>query len=68
MQQSLVALIVAWCCGYAVWALLPLAARRAAARRLLPVGWPAPIHRRLLRAAAQPTGCACDGCDRGAPG
>jgi len=67
LQQTMVALIVTWCCGYAVWALLPDAARRALARRLLDLPLPSALQQRLRRAASQPTGCACDGCDAGKP-
>jgi hypothetical protein len=68
MQELIVALIVAACAGYAVWALMPSALRRAVAQRLLHRAWPQPIARRLRRAALAPTGCGCDaGCDAKAP-
>ena len=39
-QTVLAALLVAACCVYAVWALLPATARRPVARALLRVHWP----------------------------
>jgi hypothetical protein len=68
MQELMVTLIVVWCCAYAAWALLPDAARRGCARRLLSLGLPAPLQRWLQRTTSSPTGCACDGCDVKKPG
>lgn len=68
MQELIVALIVVACTGYAVWTLMPSALRRALAQRLLHGRWPAPIARRLQRAATAPTGCGCDaGCEAKKP-
>ncbi|MFO6420558.1 DUF6587 family protein [Hylemonella sp. W303a] len=66
MQTVVVALIVIACSVYAAQALLPAALRRALARWLaLWPRWPAPLARRLQRAANAPqAGCGCDGCDR----
>lgn len=66
MQNIVVALIVVACFAYAVQALMPAALRRALARWLVPWPfWPAPLARRLQRAAREPVvGCGCDGCDR----
>jgi len=63
MQDLIVALIVAGCTGYAAWVLMPSALRRTLAQGAL--RWPLPqaLASRLRRAAAAPTGCACDGCD-----
>ena len=70
MQDLLVALIVVACAVYAVWALLPMAWRRALAQRLVAAPSPAPI-KRWLQQAAQPAqagnACGCDGCGAGAP-
>jgi len=65
MQDILVALIVGACTGYAVWVLMPAAARRAIARRVLDWPWPEAIGKRLRRTAQAPTGCGCNGCDAG---
>ena len=68
MQELIVALIVAACTGYAVWTLMPSALRRALAQRLLRGRWPAPIARRLQRAATASAGCGCDaGCEAKKP-
>jgi hypothetical protein len=66
MQNIVVALIVVACFAYAAQALMPVVLRRALARRLAPwPHWPAPLARRLQRAAREPVaGCGCDGCDR----
>jgi hypothetical protein len=63
MQDLIVALIVSACAGYAVWVLMPAAARRAIARRVVGWPWPEAIGKPLRRAAQAPTGCGCDGCD-----
>ena len=64
MQDLIVGLIVLGCFGYAVNVLMPSALRRTVAARLARwPAWPAPIARRLQRAAQVPVGCACDGCD-----
>jgi hypothetical protein len=72
MQNLLVALIVVACAVYAVWVLLPLAWRRSLAGRLATAPWPAPIKRRLQKAAQPGNACGCNGCDSspapGAPG
>ena len=67
IQNLVVALIVAFCTGYAVWTLMPSALRRASARGLQRWPWPQALSARLRRAAQQPTGCACDGCDAKKP-
>ena len=63
-QTVLAALLVAVCTGYAVWTLLPHAARSSIARTLLRLHWPEPLAARLQRHAEAGTGCGCDGCDR----
>lgn len=70
MQTLVVAVIVIACFAYAAQALMPTALRRWLARRLSTWShWPAPLAHRLQRAARAPTtGCACEGCDRSAPG
>jgi hypothetical protein len=63
-QGFLVALIVAGCCIYAAWTLMPTTLRRSVARRLQKVPLPALLARKVTRAANASTGCGCDGCDR----
>ena len=63
MQTLIVALLVLACSVYAVWTLMPSAARRALATVLLRWPLPAAIASRLRRAAAAAPGCGCDGCD-----
>ncbi|GAB4565432.1 MAG: hypothetical protein IV105_21055 [Rhizobacter sp.] len=67
IQNLLVALIVLACAVYAVWALLPMAWRRALAKRLVAAPSPPPIKRWLQQAAQAGNACGCDGCDRAAP-
>lgn len=66
-QALIAALLVTACAIYALWSLLPMAAKRPLARMLLRLRlrWPAPLSRALSRAAAAGGGCACDGCDAG---
>lgn len=64
-QLLIVSLLVGCSCAYVVWTLLPRAARRGLANRLL--RWPLPRAladklRQVARAAAG--GCHCSGCDR----
>ena len=63
-ETALVALIVGACLVYAVWALMPSAARRCLARALLDLPLPAVLARRFTRVARAASGCSCDGCDR----
>ena len=67
MQDLAVALIVIACTVYAVWALMPTAARRAIALRVLVWPWPDVIGKHLRRTAQAPTGCGCNGCDSAKP-
>ncbi len=62
MQDLIVALIVAACAAYAVWALMPVAARRALALKALAWRWPGPVARWLQR-ASQGGSCCSGGCD-----
>ncbi|MBS0444437.1 MAG: hypothetical protein JSR59_00670 [Proteobacteria bacterium] len=64
LQGLFVALIVAGCCVYAAWTLMPSAARRTLAGALSKLTLPAPVARRMAKAATASTGCGCDGCDR----
>ncbi len=65
-QALLVIPLVAACSGHAAWALLPAAGRRKVAIALARVPWFGRL-RAVVRAAAPPSGCGCDGCDRATP-
>ena len=66
LQIVVVALIVAACTSYAAWTLMPAASRRWLALRLLDLPLPERIASTLRKHATGRSGCACDGCDRGA--
>jgi len=61
IQSFIVGLIVIACGVYTVWTVMPAAARRALATRLLRVDLPAALAK-PLRKALQPAS-ACGGCD-----
>ena len=63
LQHLLVYALVAACSPYALWALMPVAARRVIASQL--VKWPlGPTWKaRFEQAASAPSGCDCSGCD-----
>ncbi len=63
MQTLIVALIVAACSVYAVWTLMPAAARRTLATTLLKLPLPASFAQKMRKAATVASGCGCDGCD-----
>jgi len=63
-QSLIVALIVTACSAYAVWALMPSAARRVFAGWALKLPLPAPLAAPFERATRAASGCGCDGCDR----
>ena len=65
-QMFIVTLIVGACAAYALWTLMPSAARRACAGAALRLPLPA-LFMAPLQKAAQPTNaCGCDGCDKSA--
>ena len=67
-QTLIVAILVPLCTLYAVWKLMPMAARRALALVLLRLPhWPHRLEATLHRAAQVRSGCGCDGCDHAAP-
>ena len=67
-QVLVVALLVVACSLRAAWILAPAAARGAIARALLTCRLPGWLTARLRRhAQAASSGCACEGCDKGAP-
>ena len=63
IQTAAVALIVGACLVYAVWTLMPGAARRHMAAALLRLPLPAVLARRFSQVARAASGCGCDGCD-----
>ena len=77
MQGLIVALVVIACTVYAVWTLMPGAARRSLAGSMLKIvlpngrqsgrqsgGGESRLIVKLRKAAQAKSGCACDGCDR----
>ena len=66
-QNLIAALIVGACAVYALWKLMPSAARRGLATAALRLPVPAWLAAPLHRATQASAGCACDGCDRALP-
>ncbi len=65
MQSMIVVLLVAACSAYALWTLMPSAARRSLALALLRLPHVSGrVEARLQKAAQATSGCGCDGCDR----
>ncbi|MEO7056779.1 MAG: DUF6587 family protein [Caldimonas sp.] len=64
LQSIIVAVIVAACAVYVAWTLMPSAARRQVALRLLAHRLPEPLAARMRRHAQASSGCGCDGCDK----
>ena len=65
MQLLIVVLLVTACSAYALWTLMPSAARRSLAITLLRLPHlPRRIEARLQKAVQAASGCGCDGCDR----
>ena len=64
LQSFIVALLVPGCTAYAVWKLMPAAARRSMAVSVLRIpSLPRRMASALRKAANAGSGCACDGCD-----
>jgi hypothetical protein len=63
LQIVVVALLVTWCAFYALWTLMPSAAKKKIALSLLPCRLPAALADALRRHASATSGCGCDGCD-----
>lgn len=63
-QHLIVFSIVLACSVYALWMLMPAAARRFMAQRLLRLPLGSPLKTLLQRAASAPSGCDCSGCDK----
>lgn len=66
-QNLLVAPIVCACTAYALWSLMPAAARRLLATQALRLPLPSMLAALLRRAAKPAHGCGCDGCDHAPP-
>ncbi len=65
MQTLIVALLVGACSVYAIWTLMPSAARRSMASALLRLPHrPHWLEARLQKVVQAVSGCGCDGCDR----
>jgi hypothetical protein len=63
-QLVVVGLLVSGCSLYAVWVLMPTAARRFMAQQLLRLPLARTLKAPLVRAAAASSGCDCSGCDK----
>lgn len=63
-QHLIVFSVVLACSVYALWVLMPTAARRFLARRLLQLPLGAAWTARLQQAANASPGCDCSGCDK----
>jgi hypothetical protein len=59
--------VVAACSVYTGWVLLPATLRRKIATLLARSRWIGRLPA-IARAASEPVGCGCDGCDRSASG
>ncbi len=66
-QSLIVSLLVTGCGIYAVWTLMPSAARRVLAGWMLKLPIPARLAAPFERATRAASGCGCDGCDRSEP-
>jgi hypothetical protein len=64
LQMLVVAGLVTWCAFYALWTLMPSAAKKKIALSLLRRRLPAALADALQRHASAGSGCGCDGCDR----
>ena len=63
-QLLVVVLLVSGSSIYALWTLIPAAARRFVAQRLLNLPLGRRLKNPLLRAASVSSGCDCSGCDK----
>jgi len=63
-QHLIVFSVVLACSVYALWVLMPTAARRFLARRLVQLPLGATWKARLQQAATASSGCDCSGCDK----
>jgi len=63
-QSFIVALLVTGCSVYAMWTLMPSAARRVISGWMLRLPLPSRFAAPFKRAARATSGCGCEGCDR----
>lgn len=63
-QHLTVFFVVLACSLYALWVLMPSAARRFLASRLVRLPLGAPLRSVFQRAASRSGGCDCSGCDK----
>ena len=63
-QQVIVFTLVAGCSIYALWALMPVVARRFIARQLVQLPFGPTWKARLQQVATASSGCDCSGCDQ----
>nr|WP_295778075.1 hypothetical protein [Rhodoferax sp.] len=63
-QFLVVGLLVSGCSLYALWTLMPAAARRVIAQGLLRLPLGLRLKAPLQRAASTSSGCDCSGCDK----
>ena len=64
MQHLIVFLLVAGCSVYALWTVLPVAARRFIAKQLVQLPFGSAWRTRFQKAASAASGCDCSGCDK----
>jgi hypothetical protein len=64
MQLLIVFLLVTGCSVYALWALLPVAARRFIANQLVQLPFGSAWKARFQKAGSAASGCDCSGCDK----
>lgn len=63
-QHLIVFCVVLACSVYALWVLMPSAARRFLAARLVRLPLGASLKARFQKTAARSGGCDCSGCDK----
>jgi ferrous iron transport protein B len=63
-QHLVVFALVLACSVYALWTLMPSAARRFVARRLMRLPLGSSLKTELQKAASARSGCDCSGCDK----
>jgi len=66
-QTAIVILLVSACSAYALWQLMPQAARKGLAKIFLRAPWPARFAAWLQKVALAEVGCGCSGCDQALP-
>jgi hypothetical protein len=64
MQHLIVFVLVTGCSAYALWALLPVAARRFIAKQMVRLPLGSAWKTRFQKAASTASDCECSGCDK----